>query len=73
VDARDRFRRTPLLVAAGEGHEAVARLLLEHGADIDARDIVGAKAVEWAVYWGHHDLARARLGGASHGDGATQV
>ena len=37
VNAKSRGGTTPLLVAAGHGHETVAKLLIKHGADVNAR------------------------------------
>ena len=37
VDARDADGRTPLLLAVRAGHSDIARMLLEAGADVDAR------------------------------------
>jgi ankyrin repeat protein len=37
VDPEDSYGRTPLLLAAENGHEAVVRLLLEKGAKVDSR------------------------------------
>ena len=61
VDAIDRYRRTPLIVAAGYGQEAMALMLLEQGADLLAGDIVGERAVDWAIFNRHFDVARALL------------
>jgi ankyrin repeat protein len=61
VNARDRYRRTPLMVAAGEGQADAALALLELGADLDDRDLIGARATDWAAFWRHFDLARALL------------
>lgn len=36
---------TPLIIAAGEGHEAIVNLLLEKGAELDARDKKGFTAM----------------------------
>jgi ankyrin repeat protein len=38
MEAHTEFQETPLYLAAAEGHEAVFRLLVEHGADIKARE-----------------------------------
>ena len=37
VDARDDSRWTPLIIAASAGHEAVVRLLVGAGADVNGR------------------------------------
>jgi hypothetical protein len=36
-------------LAAGNGHEAVVRLLVEKGADVDAKDNDGGTALRWAA------------------------
>jgi len=43
----------PLVAASSEGHEAVVRLLLEHEADVDAKDTDGGTALYWAARHGH--------------------
>ena len=40
-DARTKVDRTPLHVASQEGHIDIVNLLLQHSADIDAKDMVG--------------------------------
>ena len=39
-DARTKVDKTPLHVAAQEGHTEICELLLSQGADVDARDMV---------------------------------
>ena len=39
-DARTKVDRTPLHVASQEGHLDIVNLLLQHSADIDAKDMV---------------------------------
>ncbi|RFU80736.1 pfs, nb-arc and ankyrin domain [Trichoderma arundinaceum] len=45
--------RTPLLRAAENGHEAIVRLLLKHGADIEAKDSVNGTALNIAASHGY--------------------
>jgi ankyrin repeat protein len=50
---------TPLLVASRDGHNNIARLLLESGADVNASEpTFGAVPLHKAVYNGHADLTR---------------
>jgi hypothetical protein len=50
VSARDKECVTPLHVASKEGQLAVARLLVEHGANVDAEDDKGRTPLQ--VAWG---------------------
>ena len=62
---RDTFERsrTPLLVAAAGGHEAAALLLVERGADVNARNSFGgATALVEAARTGQVKLVAALLG-----------
>jgi len=43
VDAKDKYRRTPLLRAAWGGHKEIAELLIAKGADVNAKDGIGGK------------------------------
>eukprot|EP00903_Cladosiphon_okamuranus_P019236 g17689.t1 len=52
---------TPLHVAANEGQDAVASLLLEKGADKDALDFDGRTPLAWAVDEGHLAVAETLL------------
>ncbi len=58
MNARDNNRDTPLYHASMEGHLEVARLLVEHGADIDAEGKRGKTAFQVASEWGYHDFAK---------------
>ncbi|KAI9661218.1 MAG: hypothetical protein M1821_009545 [Bathelium mastoideum] len=64
VDPKDdSYGRTPLSWAAGNGHEAVVRLLLETGkVDIESRDIkFGRTPLMWAAKRGHEAVVRLLL------------
>ena len=55
------LRDTWLHRAASSGQEAVARLLLEHKAEVDAKDRNGLTALHWAARNGHEAVARLLL------------
>jgi len=55
------YDQTPLHVAAHEGHKYVARLLLEHGAVVNARDKHGFTPLYYAVGGGHIDIVSILL------------
>ncbi len=46
---------TPLMFAAGEGHTAVCKLLLDQGADASMTDIDGESALDFAQRRGHRE------------------
>lgn len=63
TDARGTF---PLHVAAEAGQAAAARLLLEYGADIAAKDLENdAIALGWAAFFGRPDLVEVLLSAGS--------
>lgn len=57
LDARDVSGRTPLIIAAANGHTECARLLLDAGSDPAATDLLGYNALEHAARAGHAQLA----------------
>ena len=59
VELRDRTNRTPLSWAAGNGHEAVVRLLIERGdVDINAKDYYRRSSLLYAAQNGHEAIVR---------------
>jgi hypothetical protein len=62
-NARDEGPRnmTALMIAAGQGHTATARILIDAGAQVDAKDKVGATALMWAAYFGNTETAKLLL------------
>lgn len=59
VDATDDIGRTALMAAARAGQEAAVRLLLDLGADINARDRDDVTALFYAALGGHTDVVSA--------------
>lgn len=61
IDPRDLRRRTPLLAAVQQGHEAVAQWLIERGADINAQDDIDDSPFLLAGARGRTAMLRAML------------
>ena len=57
INAHDRAGTTPLMHAAGFGNVATVKLLIEHGADVNA----GNKRKSTPLLWSLHDEAKVRL------------
>ncbi|KAH0541246.1 hypothetical protein FGG08_004251 [Glutinoglossum americanum] len=59
MNARDSEGRTALLWAAMMGHEPVADLLIEEGAELDSEDaFLGRTALSWAAEKGHELIVK---------------
>jgi len=52
---------TPLIVASRRGYSEVARVLLEHGADMETRDIFTHSPLQWSSENGHVEVVRVLL------------
>ena len=59
VELRDEFGWTLLMIAACSGHLAIVRLLLEAGANVDAKSTTGETVVELATKTGHDYVVKA--------------
>ena len=56
LNLRDANDWTPLMIAAFNGSEKVAILLIKHGADINATDRDGYAPIHWAAYNGYQKV-----------------
>merc|ERR1712107_79245 len=56
VDGRDHSGSTALMLACGNGDRAIAMVLLQARADVNAQDTEGNVAVGYAVQFEHQDL-----------------
>jgi ankyrin repeat protein len=61
LNKTDSSGTTALSWAARNGHEAVVRLLLEKGADVEAKAKYGETALSWAAANGHEAVVRLLL------------
>ncbi|KAM7195488.1 ankyrin-2 [Rhypophila sp. PSN 637] len=61
IDARDGQQQTPLFLAAGKGHAAAVKILLDAGADPDAEESQGLKPLHEAAKANHADVVRVLL------------
>ena len=56
VDPRDEWKLTPLLTVTRPGRVAVAKVLLDHGADINAEDAFGRSPLSFAAEHGSTNM-----------------
>jgi ankyrin repeat protein len=50
MEVKNSYGQTAMHLVASNGHEAVARLLLKNGADIEAKDSYGETALHCAAF-----------------------
>ena len=55
------YGQTPLSWAAQNGHEAVVKLLLEKGADVESKSSNGRTPLSWAAENGHEAVVKLLL------------
>ena len=56
VNAKDKYGRTPLDEAAGEGHKEVVELLIAEGADVNLKTNIGVTPLHEAARYGHKEV-----------------
>ncbi|KAL6788157.1 ankyrin repeat-containing domain protein [Trichoderma sp. SZMC 28012] len=56
LESKDSLGRTPLILAAQYGHQAIARFLFSKGANIEAKDINGQAPLSLAAKFGHENI-----------------
>lgn len=61
VDAEANGRNEALFLAAGEGHATTVQMLLENGAEVDAKDWLGSTAMDFAAPGGYEKTIRVLL------------
>ena len=52
------YGRTCLMTASENGHFSICRLLLDKGAQLEAKDIIDCTPLHWAASQGHIDIVR---------------
>ena len=57
---------TPLMEAASAGHTDIVRLLIAHGADVNAQSSSGNTPLMYACAGGHEDVVRVLLEAGAH-------
>ncbi|MFC1478022.1 ankyrin repeat domain-containing protein [Candidatus Margulisiibacteriota bacterium] len=60
-----RTQKTPLMIAAQNGYTDIAKVLLEHGADVKIKDENGDSALMLAVNSGHPEIVQILIDAAA--------
>ena len=61
VDEEDDGHRTPLMLAAGKGHDDVLLWLIDHSADVNKKDCNEQTAFDYACEYGHLKVVKLLL------------
>ena len=66
LECKSRNGKTPLWWAASIWHEAVVKLLLEKGAELEIKNIDGRTPLSYAVVKGHEAVVKLMLEKSHH-------
>ena len=58
IEAKDKYEKTPLHLAAKRGHKHIVALLISKGAQIEAKDERGRTPLYLAAEKGHESIVR---------------
>ncbi|KAK5637613.1 hypothetical protein RRF57_013328 [Xylaria bambusicola] len=61
IDRKDNFSKTPLYLAASNGHHSIFQKLLQQGARVNDTDIYGLTPLFWAAFYGYDDIVSLLL------------
>ncbi|XP_046577276.1 protein HOS4-like isoform X2 [Haliotis rubra] len=61
INTRGDYSRTPVMVAALEGHRDVVELLVDRGADVSLVDVNGTNVLHWACFGGDLEIVKLIL------------
>lgn len=80
LHSTDKFNTTPLMECSNSMNIEIARLLIEHGADVNIQDINGDPVIHWTAFYGDTLFTKLLLDNGAktnlksiHSDGVLQV
>ena len=62
--------RTPLIFAAMNGHTEIVKILLEKGAEVEAKDMEGWTALRYALAYEYEEIIELLVRAGAHGEAA---
>ncbi|KAK5626021.1 hypothetical protein RRF57_001737 [Xylaria bambusicola] len=61
IDRKDNSGKTPLSLAASNGHQSIVEQLLKKGANVNKKDKYGLTALFWAAFYGYDGIVSLLL------------